>query len=185
MAPHPLPRPRWSPCRIPWADVLSSGGTAALRYEMQAAHIAACVTPRETKRCEGHGVPSVLAQHQSNCAQQLARAGGKPTKPLHRQTPVKHKSAFGDAMLAVGALVPLRSLLTATAKAVQRSYDPNSIRDTRVISEVRINPPPPSSLPPKTNRLEANSSTPRRAALSTERPGWQKHSSSLGYAKDK
>lgn len=47
MAPQPLPRPRWRPCRIPWAEVRSSGGTAALRYEMQAAHMAAWVTPAE------------------------------------------------------------------------------------------------------------------------------------------
>lgn len=54
MAPHPLPSPKWRPCSIPCADVLSSGGTAALRYEMQAAQIAACVTPAETRHRQEH-----------------------------------------------------------------------------------------------------------------------------------
>lgn len=45
IAPQPLPSPRCSPCRIPWADVRRAGGTAALKYEMHAAHTDACVKP--------------------------------------------------------------------------------------------------------------------------------------------
>lgn len=65
MAPHPLPSPKWRPCSIPCADVLSSGGTAALRYEMQAAQIAACVTPGEMKHRQEHQGHRVPTQHLS------------------------------------------------------------------------------------------------------------------------
>lgn len=45
MAPQPRPSPRCRPCRIPCADVLRAGGTAALRKEIQAAQTEAWVTP--------------------------------------------------------------------------------------------------------------------------------------------
>lgn len=78
MAPHPLPSPKWRPCSIPCADVLSSGGTAALRYEMQAAQIAACVTPAGTRQSQGHQGHRVPTQHLTNCTTQRE----KTTKTL-------------------------------------------------------------------------------------------------------
>lgn len=83
MAPHPLPRPRWSPCSIPCADVLSSGGTAALRYEMQAAQMAACVTPGETR----HG-QSTRARGANTTSELLHSAAAAQGEKHNKNPPV-------------------------------------------------------------------------------------------------
>lgn len=83
MAPHPLPSPRCRPCSIPCADVLSSGGTAALRYEMQAAQIAACVTPAETDISR-----STRATGANTTSEQLHSPAGARREKNYKNPPV-------------------------------------------------------------------------------------------------